>query len=308
MDEVAGRGSGRPRLVLAHGIGGVRDVRQERRSWVTALATSGARPTDVVFVGYSGLFRAEEARGLVDEYDVDLVLALVQELVDELTDGLAEEPFDPLSARVLADVWAQLAGVEEQGPGEVVRTIGNVLTTLLQLPGLRQAGQWASGRALLGHLAQVARYLRRAERDGDGSLDVRIRAQMLAALAGGPSVVVAHSLGTIVAFEALHEHTGDVPLLVTLGSPLAMSTVWHRLQPRPPATPECVGRWLNFWDRDDIVVARSQLANRILSNSRGVGPSTSQVRSTGLWTHTATKYLVRPEVAAPVLEALRCAG
>src|SRR5690606_25891981 len=86
-----------------------------------------------------------------------------------------------------------------------------------------------------------------------------------------PLVVVAHSLGTVVSFEALHEYTGPVALLVTLGSPLATgAAVLQRIRPAPPRTPEVVTRWLNFWDRDDIVVARPRLRQWLLPNSSGV--------------------------------------
>ena len=40
---------------------------------------------------------------------------------------------------------------------------------------------------------------------------------------GPPTRVMAHSLGTVMAYEALHAHPGlHVYLLVTLGSPLAL--------------------------------------------------------------------------------------
>lgn len=282
-------------IVFVHGIGGVRDVAAERDAWLGALA-SGADlpPIDVRFVDYSREFTQDGAQGGTD-IEADLLLELVDELVAELSENT-----DPASAQMLADARMQLSGAAEQGPGQVVRTLANVLTTVLALPGLRQAGQWASGRAMLGHLAQVSHYLRR-----DG-LDARIRAHVHEALAHGPTVVVAHSLGSVVAYEALHEQTEPVPLLVTLGSPLAMSTVvWHRLVPRPPRTPKCVASWLNFWDRDDIVVARPRLDRRILPSERGITPQTARVNSAGIWTHTATKYLAQPTVAASIADALR---
>lgn len=298
--------------MFVHGIGGVRDLEQERASWLAALregAAAGGCPAaagrvldEAVFVDYSTLFLDLETQGQpADLYaaDADLLLELVRGMVAELAGE------DPVSERVLADVTVQLNGAERQGPGDVVRTLVNVLTTMLQLPGLRQAGQWAGGRQLLGHLAQVARYLRRGEADSAGStLDARIRAKVHASL-DGPTVVVAHSLGSVVAFESLHERPTPVSLLVTLGSPLAMSTlVWQRLVPHPPRTPESVGRWLNFWDRDDIVVARPRLEKRIQPSSAGVVPVSSLVSSPGLWVHSATKYLRQGVVAAPVIEAL----
>jgi len=281
-------------LVFVHGIGGLRDAAAERDKWLAALARAvDLPPVEVRFVDYSSEFTVSQAQG-----PAGIGSGLLLELVDELVAELSEDT-DLASAQVLADARMQLSGVAEQGPGQVVRTLANVLTTVLALPGLRRAGQWASGRALLGHLAQVSRYL---QRDG---LDVRIRTQMHEALAYGPSVVVAHSLGSVVALEALHEHVGTVPLLVTLGSPIAMSTVvWHRLAPRPPRTPACVVRWLNFWDRDDIVVARPRLDRRILPNEHAVAPETTRVDSTGIWTHTATKYLAQPVVATAISDAL----
>jgi hypothetical protein len=263
-----------------------------RRAGLAGAERALAR-AEVEFVDYSGMFAAAGTQGVLPVEDVETVRVLVAELLAEL------EADDPVGGRVLADARAQLSSAERQGVGEVFRVLVNVVTTVLQLPGLRQAGQWVSARSFLSHLAQVAAYL-----DRTSPLGAKIRA-LVADAVGESAVVVAHSLGSVVAFEAVHELGGTVPLLVTLGSPLAMSTVvWQRLVPQPPRTPENLGRWLNFWDRDDVVVARPRLADRVLANAAGVVPVTTRIRSTGLWAHTATKYLTRPEVAAPVIEAL----
>lgn len=73
----------------------------------------------------------------------------------------------------------------------------------------------------------------------------------------GPAVIVAHSLGTVVAFKLLRKlaQAGppvDVPLLVTLGSPLPLMAVQAALGPTflpPPG----VARWLNAVDPDDFI-------------------------------------------------------
>lgn len=75
-----------------------------------------------------------------------------------------------------------------------------------------------------------------------------------------PSIVLAHSLGSVLAYEALHACPDlEVDLLVTLGSPLAIrGTVFDRLQPTPVAAsgraprPPGVRRWVNFADPGDI--------------------------------------------------------
>jgi hypothetical protein len=73
-----------------------------------------------------------------------------------------------------------------------------------------------------------------------------------------PQVVVAHSLGSVVTYEALWAHQDlSVDLLVTLGSPLGMrNVVFDRLAPVPVrgrgARPPGVRRWINIADKDDI--------------------------------------------------------
>ncbi len=72
------------------------------------------------------------------------------------------------------------------------------------------------------------------------------------ALKNGPCVVVAHSLGTVVSFKLLRALEQEVPLYVTLGSPLAIVSVQSALK-RPRRVPAGVTRWLNGVDRDDFV-------------------------------------------------------
>jgi hypothetical protein len=266
------------------------------------------------FADYSDLFVDADAQGsqapTVDDQDDAVFLErFVEALVDELATQVGERGDERASA-VIADARAQLlrgAG-ETQGLLAPARVLGRVLTTLLQMPGLRGCAQWASGLPLLGHLAQVGRYLRRQELDGAGrTLDARIRERVLQGTdPDRPLIVVSHSLGTVVAFEALRDRSGPVPLLMTLGSPMATAAaVLHRLLPQPPRAPHVVERWLNFWDRDDIVVGRPRIENWMLPNASGVLPLTDRVDCDGVWVHTATKYLRQPAVAGPLVEALK---
>lgn len=316
-----------PQLVFVHGIGGPRDTAAERRAWLEALA-EGARKAghaDAVsgltqgwlaetrFANYSDLFTDAEAQGEAGEELVGEHTPFLEEHIEDLLDELnrqAAEEGDRRASAVIEDARAQLPRSDDQaqGIGAPVRVLGRVLTTLLQLPVLRQGAQWASGVPLLWHLAQVGRYLDREETDGnERSLDLRIRERVLRGTdPERPLVVVSHSLGSVVAFEALHHHRGPVPLLMTLGSPLATgAAVLQRLAPQPPRTPACVERWLNFWDRDDVVVGRPRIQNWMLPSTSGVLPVTDRVDSDGLWVHTATKYLRQPAVAGPLVEALR---
>jgi pimeloyl-ACP methyl ester carboxylesterase len=211
----------------------------------------------------------------------------------------------PALAQARAQLLPDRAGTA-QGAGDLVRQSVNAATTLLGARPWGRAGQWAGGKLLVADLSQLARYLNRGEPDELGrTLDARIRSVVTEAIGRGPAVVVAHSLGTVVGFEALHAAGGRVPLFVTLGSPLAMrAVVWPRVLPRPPATADRVERWLNFWDRDDIIVPRPILESDVAANAAGVRPESARTDADGAWTHTATKYLAKPDVAGPVMEAL----
>jgi pimeloyl-ACP methyl ester carboxylesterase len=303
-------------LVFVHGIGGVRDVDRERSGWVNALVRGSERAghaaaavalsssVDARFADYSDLMTSSGAQGVDDEISGDEV-DFLRGFVAMLLQDLADDARDEATRRALTEAQAQLDTDGGQGLLAPLGRLGSALTAVLQIPGLRRAGQWASGRRLLGALAQVDRYLRRGEPENGRNLDERIRARVLAALpTDRPAVVIAHSLGSVVTFEALHEHPGPVPLLVTLGSPLATAgIVLQRVKPTPLETPPMVGRWLNFWDRDDIVVARRRLDRYISANSFGISPESDRVDSDGIWVHTATKYLAQPSVVSTAPES-----
>ena len=73
-------------------------------------------------------------------------------------------------------------------------------------------------------------------------------------------VVIGHSLGSVVAYDAVRAYLGGrIPLLITLGSPLGLGAVNRRLTPQPPAFPAAVQRWENIASPDDIVAARPYL-------------------------------------------------
>ena len=87
----------------------------------------------------------------------------------------------------------------------------------------------------------------------------KIDAGVSAALKPGvETVVVSHSLGTVVAYNLLR-HFGTVrgwkvPLFVTLGSPLAITEIRKTLkQDAPTRCPECATRWYNAMDERDVV-------------------------------------------------------
>jgi pimeloyl-ACP methyl ester carboxylesterase len=89
---------------------------------------------------------------------------------------------------------------------------------------------------------------------------------------GGPFVVVAHSQGTMIAYDVLSEMKNiDVPLFVTIGSPLGIQEVQDQLKrftkQKTLAVPKCVGTWLNVYDSHDPVAADEELANDFAAKS-----------------------------------------
>ncbi|MFD9334433.1 hypothetical protein ACFWBF_08460 [Streptomyces sp. NPDC060028] len=321
----------RARLVFVHGIGAARDPARELTAWTGALAvgmqeaghSEAAREllagglAECVFAHYADLFGPGRAQGGAGpEVTGDAEAKILSELLVAWVDGLSEaeeaeagkdEDGDEWDRRILDHARAQAAPRgQEQGSLEVVRRALNVATTVMALKPWGPAARWITPKLMVGHLTQVARYLARAEAGPDGAgLDRRIRARVAEAIGEGPAVVVAHSLGTIVALEALHELATTTPLFVTLGSPLAMRTlVWPRLRPQPPCAPENVAQWLNFWDRDDIIAVRPRLERGVRANRAGVAPVSRRVDSDGTWVHSAEKYLAQPAVAGPVAQAL----
>ncbi|OAI39645.1 hypothetical protein AYO38_07270 [bacterium SCGC AG-212-C10] len=86
------------------------------------------------------------------------------------------------------------------------------------------------------------------------AIDAGVRDAM--ALTGGEeTVVVGHSLGTVVGYNALKRYGDDlgwrVPEYITVGSPLGAKSVRDSL--RPVTKPTCLGAWFNAFDPDDVV-------------------------------------------------------
>ena len=126
-------------------------------------------------------------------------------------------------------------------------------------PSVTRLGAWlerrfgVAGKLLFyGDLVQVRRFQR------DDELADAVLDRLREVLPDGPRVLVGHSLGSIVAYEALctiPDH--GVRTLVTLGSPLGLRSIREALRfpalGRIPALPPGVHRWVNVYDRGDPV-------------------------------------------------------
>ncbi|OKI54396.1 hypothetical protein AMK17_24600 [Streptomyces sp. CB00072] len=191
-------------------------------------------------------------------FDLDFAYYAAVLRTGPITQGAAdlEELGDPLAEELLT-AWLDELGAPRP-----------VIQGALTLP-LRYAATWVAEKfSLDGRVTQlfirsffreVAAYLR-AE---DGPARLAAREEVAARIAEHrPRIVIAHSLGTVVTYEALHAHPElNVELLLTLGSPLAMPrAVFDRLTPRPTGPsgplgtrPTGVARWVNIADPGDPV-------------------------------------------------------
>jgi hypothetical protein len=119
-----------------------------------------------------------------------------------------------------------------------------------------------------------------------------------------PTVVVAHSLGTVVAYNLLRREGAaqrwKVPLFVTIGSPLAVTAMRKKLAPN--RHPACVGRWLNVLDERDVVALYPLDADHFpldpqITNKRDVDNPTAN-------RHGISGYLSDQEVAKALFDAV----
>jgi hypothetical protein len=268
------------RIVCVHGVG--KQLLGEQsllREWWPALS--------------DGLTRAEAGRVAVE----DVAMAFYGDLFRPAGQLLAVG--DPLyGARDVEPGWEQellLAwwreasevdpGVAPPDGDTLARVPGSVQAALRQLSRSRFFAGVAL-RSLVFDLKQVRRYLQEPD------LRQAARARVTALIGPQTRVVVAHSLGSVVAYEVLCAMAGHpVRALVTLGSPLGIANlVFDRLDPAPlggrgqwPGPAGLV--WTNVVDSGDVVALVKDLRGRF-----GDRVHNALVHN-GVHAHDATAYL-----------------
>ena len=127
-----------------------------------------------------------------------------------------------------------------------------------------------------------------------------------------PVTVVAHSQGSIIAYEVLSvAGPSQLDAWVTIGSPLGITEVQDFLQPSELLVPRGVPRWWNFSDPLDPVALDKGLANDFAPSASGVRVQDDVIvngQSRRLWgfnPHAAVGYLAHPSVRRVVNRAMR---
>jgi hypothetical protein len=196
----------------------------------------------------------------------------------------------------------ELAALGEIEAGEHMgaRALGrHLVARLARLPWLARVGMpgatWWNR-----NLDQVTRYLT------DPVVRETAQQRILELVDERTRVFVAHSLGSVVAYETCFRLERPLPLLVTIGSPLGLANVvYHRLRPQPPVFPALVKRWVNVSDRNDVVAAEPDLGRFFGAVPEGAVFYGAGIVHNGRDAHSASAYLTAIQVGRPVGEALR---
>lgn len=204
--------------------------------------------------------------------------------------------------RLAAEIEAGARSISE----ETVRT-RSVGAKVLPLPAPLRRWLTRHLTKLLLHDVNDFFYLEARRRIMRDSLLERLRA------GGGPFVVVAHSQGSMIAWDVLSRLDRaeiQVELFVTIGSPLGLTEVRDQLKrlagTKTLRVPDCVDAWWNFADPLDPVCLDKRLVREFKANARGV-----VVEDELIWNqdsprhpHSGTGYLSDPKVRRAVRGAV----
>ncbi|HXG86707.1 MAG TPA: S8 family serine peptidase [Vicinamibacterales bacterium] len=215
--------------------------------------------------------------------------------VDALTD-------DPKEKATLLRIVAK---VEARGVPAQVRGVNATGIHGFILPLPRFLREWITRRITRAFARDVHDYLFvETRRDAmRTSLTERLEA------GGGPFIVIAHSQGTMIAYDVLRRLPNlDIALFVTIGSPLGIQEVQDQLEKfdgkKALAVPTCVKRWLNVYDDDDPVAADEKISNDFLPKGRIEDVKIRNLESPA-HPHSGTGYLRTDPVRHAVRDEVR---
>lgn len=278
------------RIIIVHGIGHQYDgPNSVLAQWLpplkdgVVLATGRAVGDDEVSCAFYGdVFRPSGTKSVgLPSYDA----------VD------VEDGFEQEFLSIMWDEVRSAEGTVSRGAATKGRAPGWVQSALDAIC-MSRFGAGLVERALILNLKQVAKYFTMPE------LRQAIQGRVRDAVSVDASVIVAHSLGSVVAYEYLcASPDSPVRILVSLGSPLGIrNLIFDRLIPPPVAGrgifPGGLERWFNIADAGDIVALTKELAPSF-------GPRvTDMLVHNGGRAHNVRPYLTAKETGHAIASGL----
>jgi C-terminal processing protease CtpA/Prc len=304
----AGMTTTAPTVVYIHGAGNKPDTATLKRGWDLDLFQRDMGDRSVMTYYADVLHRTRARIGADACATDDAVNGLVAALS---TDGAATDHGLPVSPLLDADLGA-VASTEE-GQAFAARLQAEIAghpaararfpdptTGVLPLPSFIEE---LILRELLRRLVPDAEayFFKPRKRD-------RMRARLRSTLKAvqGPAIVVSHSLGTAIAYDVLREPAfgaRDIPLFVTLGSPLGYQEIQARVT-TPLRVPRPVDRWTNAADRLDVVALDTGLNNDFNGGMKLIDVRVDNISPNH---HAACGYLRTEAVRTTVGSALAAA-
>lgn len=215
--------------------------------------------------------------------------------------------------------------IESQGPDEAdieqARHWSKWLTRLMYALGDRVSwlAKWLPDPRVRHMIEDTLRYFHNTDGIADSIRDIVKREIRAAGAPGAPVCLIAHSMGTVIAYEALwqltHEDRApvDIDLFLTLGSPLGMNYVQHRLLGlgRGDASyPAGIRRWVNISAVGDLVSVDETVADDFAPMvAQGLVDGIEDIHGDvytgfrnrdGLNPHRSYGYLVHPKVGGVI--------
>jgi hypothetical protein len=194
---------------------------------------------DLDLAFYGDLFLSPGAQSRKSGFNVDPLADLSTDEIADLEEMLSEIVTDE-------DVEAARKAEAEESKGYTRTPLA--IQALMRAVGRRYAG--ASAITCLGVLRQVRGYLR------DEQLAAQIDDRVAKTISADTTVLIAHSLGSVVAAQYLQNTLGHgIRLFLTLGSPLGLQFIRAAFR----ASPLDVPLWVNIRDRRDPVACAGAL-------------------------------------------------
>jgi hypothetical protein len=208
---------------------------------------------------------------------------------------------------LLEMLWREAAATDPGIPSPEARTkartpmfVQRAVDALSHLPFFKGVAE----TAMIYDLRQVRLYM------NDDAVRAEVQALVARQVGENTRVMVGHSLGSVIAYEAVCAHPEwPVHTLVTLGSPLGIrNLIFDYLRPRPKdgvgAWPGGIRRWTNVSDRGDVVALIKRLSGHF--NKAGAPDYAIQDESidNGATAHDIEPYLTAEETGNAIGSAL----